>query len=176
MALSITANNSSKAAGAVNPTFTATYSGLTNGDTANSLTGSLTLTTAATTLSPVGSYAITPSGQSSTDYTITYHNGTFVINPVVTVSTVTPALTNAIDNMMGYQSSSNTPSGNASSEPPDFTFSPAPLNTSNLDNNPTSFIPVSDYPSQDSDANTIPAPEKQSGICIGKHDFVQCSE
>jgi trimeric autotransporter adhesin len=77
--LTIIANDATKRAGAPNPTFTATYSGLVSGDTTSSLTGTLTLTTPATTASPAGNYTIKPSGQSSPNYSITYINGILTI-------------------------------------------------------------------------------------------------
>src|SRR5207302_6000959 len=52
-----------------------------NGDTAASLSGTLAYTTSATLSSHVGSYAVTPSGLSSNDYTITFNDGTLDITP-----------------------------------------------------------------------------------------------
>jgi hypothetical protein len=78
-ALTITAKDASKLLNAPNPALSANYSGLVNGDTPASLTGSLTCSTVATTTSPVGSYAITCSGQSSNNYKITYVPGTLKI-------------------------------------------------------------------------------------------------
>lgn len=81
--LMITADNKTKILDSPNPAFTASYSGFQNGDTPASLTGVLTCTTTAVTNSPVGSYPITCSGQSSTNYTITYVPGTLsiIFNP-----------------------------------------------------------------------------------------------
>jgi hypothetical protein len=78
-ALKITANNAAKMLDAPNPAFTASYSGFVNGDTAASLTGTLMCTSTATTTSPVGSYPITCSGQSSNNYNITYAGGALKI-------------------------------------------------------------------------------------------------
>jgi len=77
--LTITANNATKILHSPNPPFSASYSGFVNGDTPASLTGTLTCTTTATTASDVGSYPITCSGQSSTNYAITYVAGTLKI-------------------------------------------------------------------------------------------------
>jgi MBG domain (YGX type) len=77
--LTITANNATKILHAPNPALSASYSGFVNGDTPASLAGTLTCTTTATTASNVGSYPITCSGQSSTNYTITYVPGTLKI-------------------------------------------------------------------------------------------------
>jgi subtilisin-like proprotein convertase family protein len=73
--LTITANNATKAYGAALPTFTASYSGFVNGDTASSLTTPVTLGTTATASSPVGAYTITASGAVDANYTITEVNG-----------------------------------------------------------------------------------------------------
>jgi hypothetical protein len=80
-ALTITADNKSMTYGTTLPTFTTSYGGLVNGDGSGSLTGTLGLTTPAAQASAPGNYAITPAGQSSTDYTITYKAGTLTITP-----------------------------------------------------------------------------------------------
>jgi len=96
--LTITADDKSRLSGAPNPPFTATYSGFVQGnnnvvtwsgtvtvnDTPASLGGALTFSTPATPASPAGGYPITPSGQTSTNYTIAYVDGT------LTVTTVNP--------------------------------------------------------------------------------------
>ena len=79
--LTVTAQDATKVYGSVNPTFTATYSGFVNGDTVASLTKAATVKTTATTGSPVGSYPITPSGATSTNYTFNYVNGTLTVTP-----------------------------------------------------------------------------------------------
>lgn len=79
-ALTVTADNATKTPGQPNPTFTASYIGLAAGDTAASLTGGLTFTTAATTSSLVGSYAISLTGTlASPNYTVSYVNGVLTI-------------------------------------------------------------------------------------------------
>jgi uncharacterized repeat protein (TIGR03803 family) len=83
--LSITANNFTRSFGIANPTFTARYNGFVNSDAPASLSGALALTTSATSSSPVGSYAIHASGQSSPNYTISYFDGTLD----VTIATAT---------------------------------------------------------------------------------------
>jgi hypothetical protein len=60
--LTIAANNTNKVYGTALPMFAASYSGFVNGDTVASLGTPVTLGTAATAASPVGSYAITASG------------------------------------------------------------------------------------------------------------------
>ncbi len=74
--LTITANNSTKVYGTVNPAFTGTVTGVENGD---SFTESFTTT--ATVSSPVGSYAIVPSvtGADLADYTQSVTDGTLTV-------------------------------------------------------------------------------------------------
>ena len=80
-ALTVTANAATKVYGLANPAFTASYSGLTNGDTPSSLSGTLGFSTLATAASPVGTYAVTPSGLSSSNYAISFVNGTLAVTP-----------------------------------------------------------------------------------------------
>lgn len=87
--LTITVANVSHAAGAPNPVFSSTVSGLVNGDT---LGGSILVTcsTTAITASPVGTYPIsaTVSGPASEDYATTIVHRTLTVTPV-TVPPVT---------------------------------------------------------------------------------------
>src|SRR5207249_3877843 len=80
--VTVTANKASRAYGAANPTFTASYSGFVNGDTAAVLSGSPSLTTPATASSPAGSYTITAAQGtlSATNYTFAFVNGTLTVN------------------------------------------------------------------------------------------------
>jgi hypothetical protein len=80
-ALTITANNQSKAYGAALPTLTASYAGFVNGDTSASLTTLPTLITTATASSHVSGnpFAITASGATDADYTISYVSGTLTV-------------------------------------------------------------------------------------------------
>lgn len=73
-ALTVRADDQSRTYGSANPAFTATISGLVNGDSASVLSG-LTFSTTATPSSGVGSYAIVPSGGASSNYVITYADG-----------------------------------------------------------------------------------------------------
>ncbi|WP_442776052.1 two-partner secretion domain-containing protein, partial [Sphaerotilus montanus] len=71
--LTVTANTAARTYGAANPGLGASVSGFVNGETlASATTGTLTLATAATASSPVGSYAITGSGLSANhgNYTV----------------------------------------------------------------------------------------------------------
>jgi filamentous hemagglutinin family protein len=83
-ALVISADNASRTYGASNPAFTASYDGLVNGDTASVVSG-LLLSSSATASTGVGSYAITASGASAANYTISYATGTLTINPAALV-------------------------------------------------------------------------------------------
>ena len=77
--LTITADNKTKIYLAPLPTFTATFVGFVLGQGPGALSGTLAFTTSATATSPVGTYPITPSGLSSTNYAITYVNGTLTV-------------------------------------------------------------------------------------------------
>ena len=79
-ALTITANSASRLYGTGNPVFGASYAGFVNGDTSAVISG-LTIASAATAASNVGSYAITPFGAATANYTIGYVPGSLTINP-----------------------------------------------------------------------------------------------
>jgi fibronectin-binding autotransporter adhesin len=85
--LVITADNASRPVNTPNPQFTATYAGFVGGETPAVLNGVLAFSTPATLASAVGVYPITPYGQSSGNYTITYVDGKLTIqgSPVVTL-------------------------------------------------------------------------------------------
>jgi hypothetical protein len=75
----VTADDKSRLQGTPNPPFTATYGGFQAGETPAVLTGTLGFSTPAMIGSPAGPYPVTPFGQSSTNYAITYVNGTLVV-------------------------------------------------------------------------------------------------
>lgn len=77
--LTVTANDASRQYGQANPPFAASYSGFVNGDGPSALSGMVSCTTMATTSSPVGTYPITCSGLSSTNYSITYTSGQLTV-------------------------------------------------------------------------------------------------
>jgi hypothetical protein len=81
--LSITADDASRLQGTPNPPFMATYSGFQGGDTPADLTGTLSFSTTATLGSPAGLYSITPFGQSSTNYAMTYIDGTLTVTSTI---------------------------------------------------------------------------------------------
>ena len=82
-AVTVTADSKTRVYGAVNPTFTASYSGFVNGDTASVLSGSPSLTTSATTNSTVAGspYTITAAvgTLSSANYSFNFGNGALTI-------------------------------------------------------------------------------------------------
>lgn len=89
-ALTITADNKTRAYGVANPALTVSYSGFANGDDATKLTTQPTVTTTATTSSNVGNYPIIASGAASPNYTITYVAGTLTITPATRTLTFNP--------------------------------------------------------------------------------------
>lgn len=107
--LTITAEARQKTYGAALPTLTVTYSGLVNGDTAQSIQG-LSLATTATTTSPVGTYPITVSGGISENYTIQRVGGLLTVTranltivpdaKVKTYGAALPALTASISGLV----------------------------------------------------------------------------
>jgi hypothetical protein len=77
--LSITAHDATRQYGATNPVFTVTMQGFVNGQNATALAGTLSVTTSADQTNSVGTYAIVPSGLSSTNYALSYTNGTLTV-------------------------------------------------------------------------------------------------
>ena len=78
--LSITASDVTRPYGSDNPPFSAVYSGLKAGDAPSALGGALQFTTSAEKGSPMGRYTLTPAGQSSANYTISYFSGVVNVN------------------------------------------------------------------------------------------------
>ena len=80
--LGVSANNTNRVYGATNPVFTVTYTGFVNGENTGVLTGLPSLTTTATTNSPVGAYtiAVTNGTLNATNYSLLFTNGTLTIN------------------------------------------------------------------------------------------------
>ena len=110
--LTITADSASKPAYTPNPPFTATYIGLATGDSPSSLGGALQFGTAATTKSPLGNYAIVPSGVSSGNYTIDFVDGILTIIPGAVTTAIEPggAYDAAVTPADGLLSGSTSPS------------------------------------------------------------------
>jgi hypothetical protein len=90
--LIFTASSLNSVYGAALPTLTGTFSGLVNGDTAaTAVTGSASLTTAATPASPVGAYPITAAlgTLSAANYNFRFLGGTLTVRPAVLTVTAT---------------------------------------------------------------------------------------
>ncbi len=77
--LTVTANDWARPTNVANPTFGASYSGFVLGEDRQSLSGTLSCTTIATTTSPPGTYPITCGGLSAPNYAISYPVGTLTI-------------------------------------------------------------------------------------------------
>ncbi|HAV61363.1 MAG TPA: hypothetical protein DCY13_03255 [Verrucomicrobiales bacterium] len=90
-ALTIAAQDAEKAYGAALPTLTAGYTGFVNGDTEASLSTPATLGTTATLGSPVGGYPITASGAISSNYAISFVDGTLTVKPAALTITAQDA-------------------------------------------------------------------------------------
>ena len=86
--LIVTANPATKVYGTANPASAVTYGGFVSGDGPSSLGGTLAFATAATTASPAGSYPVTPSGLTSSDYSFTFEAGSLTVNKAVLTVTV----------------------------------------------------------------------------------------
>lgn len=85
--LTITAASASRPYGAANPPLNVSYQGFVPGEGPSVLSGSLSVTTEATLVSPVAAYATTASGVSSPNYAINFVPGTLDVTPaVLTVS------------------------------------------------------------------------------------------
>src|SRR5205814_522711 len=80
-ALTITADDKTRAYGAANPALTVRYAGFVNGDTAASLTTAPSTATTTMASSAVGMYPIAVSGAVSANYTIAYVSGTLTVTP-----------------------------------------------------------------------------------------------
>jgi filamentous hemagglutinin family protein len=77
--LIVTADDKLRLVNTPNPALTASFSGFKFSDTPSMLGGALVFATPATTTSPAGAYPISASGLTSTNYTISYVNGTLTV-------------------------------------------------------------------------------------------------
>ena len=138
-ALSIKVNNTTKTYGAANPVFTFTYTGFVNGDSNTSLATQPAVATFATTASVPGSYALTVSGASSANYTISYIAGSLVIGKAPLIITA--------DNKTKIAGSANpvltvTYSGFVNSETPANLTTQAVAHTTALVTSPVGTYPI----------------------------------
>ena len=84
--LSITAKSYTREEGQSNPTFEVTYSGFKNGETESVLSRKPSVSTEATSSSPIGTYALVPYGAQADNYNMYYYNGTLTITEKSTES------------------------------------------------------------------------------------------
>jgi hypothetical protein len=91
--LTVTANNAGRYYGSANPTFTYAVTGFVLGENASVLSGSPSISSAATPTSPVGNYpiTITQGSLSAANYTFAFVNGTLTVNPVTLTITASNA-------------------------------------------------------------------------------------
>jgi hypothetical protein len=68
--------------------YTVTYTGFVNGEDQSTLTGALIFGGTAVTATSFGSYSIDPSGLTSSNYSISFANGTLVIKPTPTAPVI----------------------------------------------------------------------------------------
>lgn len=135
VSLTVAVDSATRMVGAANPIFTAQFTGLVNGDTADSLTG-LRITSSADANSAAGTYAITADGNSNPNYVATYVNGVLtvtgggVLPPVVAeaapITTVTqPARAPAVPTVT-TTSVAAAPAAPVTAPPPPSTSAPTP--------------------------------------------------
>lgn len=96
-ALTVTANNTSRIFGDPNPSFSASFNGFATGEGVGNLSGALGFSTPAGLLSPVGSYAITPSGLSSSNYAISFVDGVLTVTSAIAPFQQNPVSANRQD-------------------------------------------------------------------------------
>jgi len=92
--LTVTPNPITFTYGGTLPGLTLSYSGFVNGDNVSSLTSAPSTNTTASSSSPVGTYPITTTGGSSSNYNFVYNTGTVTINPA-TIQVTAQAATKA---------------------------------------------------------------------------------
>ena len=91
--LVITASSASTTYGASPPGVTPSYEGFVNGDSASSLGTAPTCSTTVSPTSPVGNYDTTCSGAVDPNYSISYVNGTDVVDPAPITITASSGMT-----------------------------------------------------------------------------------
>jgi hypothetical protein len=101
--LVVSADAKTKTYGAADPTFTASYAGFVNNETPAVLGGTLAFSRAPG--ETVGSYLITPSGLTSSNYAITFNTGILTITAPTPV--MLPLLVTATNVMITWSAVSN---------------------------------------------------------------------
>jgi hypothetical protein len=92
VSLTVTANAATRAYGAGDPPFAVSYGAFVNSEGANVLTGTLSCTTDATRLSPIGAgYQIVCAGLAATNYALDYRPGTLTITQAASTLTLADA-------------------------------------------------------------------------------------
>ena len=89
-ALTVTADAKTVTYGDAKPTYTATYSGFVGGETAAVLGGTLAFVCEYEQGSNVGTYDITPSGVTASNYALTFAKGTLTVNKAASSITTAP--------------------------------------------------------------------------------------
>ena len=85
--LTVTADNQARGYGLTNPALTLGYTGFVNGEDASVLTTLPVAATLATAASPANTYALTVTGGSATNYTLSLVAGTLTVTQAVLVAT-----------------------------------------------------------------------------------------
>jgi hypothetical protein len=117
--LAVTANDAMRRQGEPNPAFNSSYAGFVLGETPASLGGALAFATPATPASAPGSYAITPLGLTSSNYSIAFVDGTLTVvsapapaapqQPQVPVSVVQQAYIDTLAAIQGNRAATAVP-------------------------------------------------------------------
>ena len=89
--LTVTANDSTRIQGSVNPAFSSIITGFVNAETSAVLIGALDYSTPATISSPAGNYAITPFNVLAANYTISFVDGILNVTPLITPPIAPPS-------------------------------------------------------------------------------------
>jgi hypothetical protein len=122
--LTVTATDQTMTYGSGLPAFTVSYGGFVNGDSPANLGGTLSCSTTATSASSPGTYPISCTGLTSSDYAISYVPGTLTIQPrtqTITFASLPSAVIGSIFTVSA--------TGGASGNPVTFTAGPAAVCT-----------------------------------------------
>ena len=106
-ALTATADGKTRAYNTVNPTFSISYSGFVNSETASVIDVVPTAASSATQSSNAGTYAIVPSGGSDNNYSFNFANGTLTITSVNPTLSITSANSGQAGSTINLTASSN---------------------------------------------------------------------